>query len=143
MWLYMKKENLQIKDLVKITGLDRETLRFYEKKGLLPKPTRTSSGYRVFSSDIIDRLEFIKIAKEAGFSLKEIIDILNLGKRTVLTKRELNSVAQDKIETIDEKIESLKKMRQLLVNFTRCAGAKPTRPMTLILNEFKNLRDII
>ncbi len=136
----MKKDNLQIRDLVELTGLDRETLRFYEKKGLLPKAIRTTSGYRQFPRETIGRLEFIKIAKEVGFSLREIVDILNLGKRTVLTKRELNSIAEEKIKTINKKIESLKKMRQTLNEFTLCIGAKPTKPMTLILNEFKNLR---
>lgn len=136
----MKKLNLQIKDLVRLTGLDRETLRFYEKKGLLPKANRTSAGYRQFTTETVDRLEFIKIAKDAGFSLKEIVDILNLGKRTVLTKKELNSVAEQKIKTINKKIESLKKMRQTLEDFTGCIGDKQTRPMTLLMNEFKNLR---
>ncbi len=137
----MKNQYLQIKDLVAQTGFDREKLRFYEKKGLLPKAIRTSAGYRQFPAETVARIEFIKLAKEVGFSLKEILEILNLGKMKTLSKRELNSIARKKINTIDEKIESLKKMRQLLEDFTLCASAKPTHSMNLVLNEFKSLRN--
>jgi len=63
---------LKVKDIYEQTGVEREALRFYEKKGLLPKPMRTKSGYREFPKEVVERINFIKAAKQVGFTLKEI-----------------------------------------------------------------------
>lgn len=112
------KSKLQVKDITQLTGIDRETLRFYEKKGLLPKPLRTDSGYRQFSSEAVVRLRFIKLAQDVGFSLREITELLKLGRQKPVTRKDLKEIADSKISSIDERIASLKEMRKILVDFS-------------------------
>ena len=69
---------MQTKDVIELTGLDRETIRFYEKKGIISKPARTDSGYRKYNEETISQINFTKMAKEAGFTLSEIKKLLNL-----------------------------------------------------------------
>ena len=91
------KSKLQVKDITKLTGVDRETLRFYEKKGLLPKPVRTDSGYRQFSPETVVRLKFVKLAQDVGFSLREITELLKLGREKPVTGKDLKQIADSKI----------------------------------------------
>lgn len=130
------KDKLQIRDIVKATGLDRETLRFYESKRLLPKPSRTSAGYREFDSDVIPRIKFIKMAQEVGFSLREISDFLNLGR---VSTKDLKKVAEDKISSIDAQIKSLHIMKKLLTQFSTSAMKVSKKSNCPILSHFKNL----
>lgn len=68
--------NYKIGEVAKRTGVGIETLRFYEKSGLLDRPSRTASGYRVYDASIIDRLAFIKKAQVLGFTLDEIRELI-------------------------------------------------------------------
>ena len=72
---------LKTKEVLNRAEIDRETLRFYEHKGLLPPTKRTSSGYRIFSEEVISRLQFIKTAKGAGFTLSEIKELVELKEK--------------------------------------------------------------
>ena len=69
---------LTIGKVAERAGVGVETVRFYEREGLLDEPTRTASGYRQFDEDVIRRLEFISRAKELGFTLNEIKELLSL-----------------------------------------------------------------
>src|SRR5437867_12888069 len=71
-------ERLTIGRLAQVGGVNLETIRYYEREGLLPRPPRTRSGYRIFPNDAARRLRFIRRAKELGFSLKEIRELLAL-----------------------------------------------------------------
>ena len=133
------KTKLQVRDIIKETGLNRETLRFYEQKGLLPKPQRTQSGYRLFDSDVIHRFKFIKLAQEVGFSLSEIVGLLNLGQKKSVSKDELKSIADEKISNIDARIKSLKAMRKLLSDFSKMTLRVSKESSCPILSQFKNL----
>lgn len=132
-------DKLQIRDIVKHTGIDRETLRFYEQKGLLPKPTRTEAGYRQFDQDILIRLKFIKLAQEVGFSLKEISDLLSLGQTKSISKSDLKKIADEKISALDERIKSLKAMRKVLLGFSQATTRLSKNSECPILSQFKNL----
>src|SRR5258708_6342742 len=74
----MKMNSLTIGHLAREAGVNLETVRYYERRGLLPKPPRSASGYRLFPSDAARRLRFISRAQELGFSLKEIRELLSL-----------------------------------------------------------------
>lgn len=89
--------------LTKATGLNRETLRFYEKNGLIPPPQRNESGYRVYPEDILKRVEFIARSKEAGFTLAEIAATL------ALADENLKLDPRDFTECIDKKIAQVKR----------------------------------
>ena len=69
---------MTVKDISRQTGLSRETLRYYEKQGLLGTPARTASGYRVFTGEDLDTVRFILKTKEAGFRIREIRELISL-----------------------------------------------------------------
>jgi len=71
-------ETFTVGKLAKEASVNIETLRFYERRGLMPEPVRRESGYRQYSQKDVARLQFIKRAKELGFSLKEIAELLSL-----------------------------------------------------------------
>ena len=133
------KDKLQIRDVVKSKGLNRETLRFYEQKGLLPKPNRTDAGYREYDKDIISRLKFIKLAQEVGLSLKEISELLSIGKNKSLSRSDLKKIADEKISALDERIRSLKAMKKLLRGFSDSTATLSKKSDGLILSQFRNL----
>lgn len=133
------KNKLQIRDVVNQTGIDRETLRFYEQKGLLPTPARTESGYREFDQSVLTRLKFIKLAQEVGFSLKEILELLNVGQTKSISKSDLKRISDEKILALDERIRSFKSMRKLLVGFSQTATRLTKKSDCPILSQFHKL----
>lgn len=133
------KAKLQIRDVVKLTGLDRETLRFYEQKGLLQPAARTDSNYRQFEPDVVTRLKFIKAAQNVGFTLKEISELLSIGHQKSVTRSDLQKIARSKIKDIDHKIQSLKAMRTVLRNLEKRASTITKNSDCTILSQFKKL----
>lgn len=107
---------MKTNDIIKESGIDRETLRFYELKGLLPKTIRNSSGYRIYPAETIARLDFVSKAKRAGFTLNEILELIQLQKIKGPC-RNGRDVAIKKQTEIKEKIKALKFMKKLLTNF--------------------------
>ncbi len=117
---------ITIGQLAKICGINRETIRYYERRGLLSKPPRSPSGYRIFSADALRRVRFIKRSQELGFSLKEIKGLLALriGPRT--TCEDVRKRTEAKITDIDDKIRTLQAMKQALERLTAaCFGRGP------------------
>jgi MerR family transcriptional regulator, copper efflux regulator len=107
-------------------GVNLQTIRYYEREGLLPAPPRLSSGYRLFTEDTVRRVRFIKRAQELGFTLAEIRDLLTLRVDESRSSSEVRSVAEAKIADIDRKIRSLGAMKQALTHLTdRCSGHGP------------------
>lgn len=104
-----------------------ETIRYYEREGLLEAPERLPSGYRVFPEESVQRIRFIKRAQKLGFSLHEIKELLSM--RLELTGRECAAVkrlAAAKIVEIDQKIEALASMRSILKQLEeQCPGSGP------------------
>jgi MerR family mercuric resistance operon transcriptional regulator len=122
----MEMKSLTIGRLAKQAGVNLETVRFYERRGLLPKPPRSASGYRLFPSDAAQRLRFIRRAKELGFSLKEIRELLSLRVSRTTTSRDIRTRAEVKIANIDAKIKSLESIKKTLRKLTNvCEGCVP------------------
>jgi len=118
---------LTIGQVAKAAEVGIETIRFYERRGLIQEPPRKDSGYRQYPADVVARLRFIQRAKELGFSLKEIKELLTLRVDPETTCAEVRSRAQVKIADIEQKIEALHKMKQALVKLTQtCKGRGPT-----------------
>src|SRR5437763_339333 len=111
-------KSLTIGRLAKQVGVNLETVRFYERRGLLPKPPRTASGYRLFPADAARRLRFIRRAQELGFSLTEIGELLSL-RVSRRTSASIRTRAEAKIADIEAKIRSLGSMRKALQKLTR------------------------
>src|SRR5262245_52061246 len=96
-------KTMTIGQVARLAGVGVETIRFYEREGLLTKPKRRPSGYRVFAPDAVGRIQFIKKAKQLGFSLKEIRDLLSLRVDSRATKADVKKHVDAKIDEIDER----------------------------------------
>lgn len=118
--------SLTIGRLAREAGINLETVRYYERQGLLPKAPRSASGYRLFPIDATRRLRFIRRAQELGFSLKEIRELLALRLSPRTTSAEIKKRAEGKIADIEGKIKSLESMSKSLRKLTKsCAGCAP------------------
>ena len=107
-------DGLTIGKVAKNAGLGIETVRFYEREGLIQPIARTKSNYRLYSEDGIIRLRFIKRAKTLGFSLREIKELLLLRQDTDASKRDVKKQIEAKLEDIKKRIRDLKKIQKTL-----------------------------
>ena len=120
-------ESLTIGKVATQGGVKVQTIRYYERRGLLPKPARTQSGYRKYSDDAIRRLRFIRQAQALGFSLSEIEELLSLRMRPGTTCGDIKQRARQKIATVNGKIEELQRIKDALGRLARaCHGEGPT-----------------
>ncbi len=118
---------LKIGEVAERGGVNLQTIRYYEREGLLPEPPRLQSGYRMFPADTVRRVRFIKRAQDLGFTLSEIKELLSLRINHERDSGEVRILAQAKIADIEEKIRTLKKMKRALGDLTdRCPGCGPS-----------------
>src|SRR5215467_5078830 len=96
-----------IGELAKSAGVNVETVRYYERRGLLPKPPRGASGYRLFPPEALRRLQFIRRAQELGFSLDEICELLALRMSPKARCAAVKARAEAKIADIESRISTL------------------------------------
>ncbi len=119
-------QRFTIGQLARRAGVGVETVRFYERQGLLAPPPRGTSGYRQYPEDAVARLHFIRRAKALGFSLREIRELLSLQVDPTGSSGEVQARAHAKLAAIDGKIRTLRQMRQRLVRLsTACDGRAP------------------
>ena len=95
-------------------GVNVQTLRYYERRGLLPKTPRRTSGYREYPPDAVRIVRFIKRAQELGFSLDEVEQLLKLRRSAPRDRGRIRKVAEQRIAQIDRKIAELDRMRRAL-----------------------------
>ena len=118
---------LTIGRLAKQARVNRETVRYYERRRLLQRPSRSAAGYRVFSDDAVKRLRFIRHAKMLGFSLEEIKELLALRIHSIDTCERVRERTQTKIADIEGKIETLQRMKDSLSELiTACSRRRKT-----------------
>jgi Hg(II)-responsive transcriptional regulator len=123
----MESQGLTIGRVAKCAGVSIETVRFYERQGLIPEPPRTASGYRQFPAKTVARIRFIQRAQELGFSLREIDELIALRLDGSSTKGDVKARAEAKMLDIDTKIRDLRRMREKLSELTRaCSGEGET-----------------
>lgn len=115
--------SLRIGEVAKQAGVGVETVRFYEREGLLDEPERRASGYRQYDEEAVAVLRFIRRAKELGFTLKEIKSLLNLRLDTSATRADVREQAREKVADIEAKIADLQRMKDSLLKLIRkCSG---------------------
>jgi Hg(II)-responsive transcriptional regulator len=120
-------EILSIGQVAQRAGVGVETVRFYEREGLLEEPPRRASGYRQYSEQVVTRLRFIKRAKLLGFSLKEISELLLLRVDAQTSCEEVKQRTEAKIAEVERKLVELQRMRQALLQVASlCTGQGPT-----------------
>jgi MerR family copper efflux transcriptional regulator len=126
-------EGLTTSQLASEGGVNVETIRYYERHGLLPKPPRTPSGYRKFSEEAVTRLRFIRRSQELGFSLNEIKELLALRVKPGGSCVDVRRKAEAKVVAVDEKIRHLQEIRTALVELTNtCSGRGPVSTCTIL-----------
>lgn len=125
--------SITIGTLSKVAGVGVETVRFYERKGLLRTPNRRTSGYRLYDQDAVERLQFIRRAKSLDFTLKEIQELLTLWDDPSARRMDVRAQATRKIAEIDAKVRDLMAMRQSLVHLLNsCEGDGPASGCPII-----------
>lgn len=126
---------MRIGELSKQTGFQVETLRYYEKQGLLEPVARSASGYRQYDAESLKQLQFIHQAKSVGFSLNEISELLTLRvERDQHSCAEVKTIAEQKLANIENKITELVRMRDALHVITDacCGGTVPASHCTIL-----------
>ena len=117
---------LTIGQLAKKSQVNIDTVRYYERRGIIPEPPRRDSGYRQYSQDDVARIQFIKRAKELGFTLQEVQELLNLRVDPDTPCAVVKRRADLKIIDIKEKLQSLKRIKKALNKLSAsCSGRGP------------------
>ena len=132
----MNNQSLRIGAVAKDAGVNIQTLRYYERRGLLPRPARTTSGYRQYPGDTVQLVRFIKRAQELGFTLKEAQELLKLRAAPVRDRARVRRVAQQKVADIDAKLAHLAAVKSVLEELALCceSGDAPTCSIIDALN---------
>ncbi len=132
-----RAEGLPIGRLSELTGVNIETIRYYEKIGMLPAPPRTASGRRVYGPAEARTLAFIRRARELGFSLDEIRALIGLAAPDKASCADVRAIAAHHLEDIRAKMADLSKLERLLAKtIARCSGKRvPDCPVLDILDK--------
>ena len=119
-------EGLKIGVVAKQSGVNLQTVHYYERRGLVPRPPRSASNYRLYPPRTVRRIRFIKHAQDLGFTLKEVQELLRLRATAGSRCGDVLERAKAKIQDIDEKVRSLRSMRKALARLTdECRGQAP------------------
>jgi len=137
---HIARNGLKTGELAKQAGVNVETLRFYEREGLIPEPPRLSSGYREYPQETVRRIRFIQRAKELGFTLREIKGLLKLRVDPDTTCSVVREQAAEKIADVKKKISDLKKIQQALNKLMNsCRGNGPVDDCPILKHLEKDL----
>jgi DNA-binding transcriptional MerR regulator len=107
---------LKVGEVAAAAGVRVQTLHFYERCGLLPKPTRSAANYRLYSSDFVRRVQFIKKAQAVGFTLDEIRDILDLRDHGRAPCRRVAEIAEERLREIEAELSKWRGFRRALAS---------------------------
>src|SRR5690606_5344216 len=127
-------ETMRIGEFARKAGVNVQTVRYYERRGLLPEPERRESGYREYSPDCLDRLQFIRRSQELGFTLSEIEELLALRTDPHTTAADVTARTEAKAADIEAKIQDLRQFQHALEHLSgQCRGGRgPTGDCPLL-----------
>lgn len=113
--------NLTIGKLARDAGVNVETIRYYERRGLIERPAKPAAGYRRYDRETLDRVRFIKQAQGLGFTLDEIRGLMSLsGARCI----EVQALAEQKLDSVRQKIDDLRRLESVLADLVRQCRAR-------------------
>lgn len=125
---------MNIGDVAKLSGISSKMIRKYEEQGIIPKARRSTGGYRTYSENDVHILRFLKRARQLGFSMKDIKQLLNLWRNKSRTSKQVKSIAQKHIIELENKLAEIQAMLSTLRHLTNnCSG--DDRPDCPILEE--------
>jgi MerR family mercuric resistance operon transcriptional regulator len=131
-------DKFTIGQLAKKVNVNLETIRYYERRGLLPEPPRNKSGHRVYSVEEVKRTEFIKRCQVLGFSLKEISELLTLRVESGTTCGDVKTRVETKIVDVEKRIEDLERIREALLRMSsKCIGRGPVGQCPILEELYK------
>lgn len=137
----MEKVILRASELADKAGINKETIRFYEKKGLLAVPIRSDGGYRQYAQKDVERLIFIKNAKELGFALSEIKELLAIADGDIYKCSDVRLIAESKLNHINNQLKHLKKLKTTLTKLvTECQQVKTIKHCPIIESLCKGVK---
>lgn len=131
-------KGLTIGQVAKKAQVNIETIRYYERQGLIPSPPRRESGYRQYPDGTVARVQFIKRAQDLGFSLKEISELLSLQVGPDATCGDVKKMADGKLVEIEGKIHSLERMKAALTRLVQTCEESRQAEECPILWAFSN-----
>lgn len=108
------ESGLLIGDIARLSGVQVETIRYYERIGVVPKPARTKGGHRLYSSDQLNRLVFIRRSRELGFSLAEVRTLLDLIDGDEMTCEEVHGITMEHLSKVRQKVADLRRLEKAL-----------------------------
>ncbi len=125
-----------IGELSRLTQVKIETIRYYEKIGIMPNPPRSSGGYRMYSTPHLERLSFVRRSRELGFSQPEVRKLLTLVDEHKYTCAEVREMTATHLSTVRNKIKDLRKLEKALANMvSECDGGDiPDCPIVDVLS---------
>jgi len=130
--------SLTIGQVARACGVGVETIRFYEREELVPQPPRPEVGFRRYPPETVKRVLFIQRSKALGFSLREIRDLLSLRVDSARSCNQVRKHAEAKVADIEEKIETLRGMRQALEKLVAACGSRSARGECPILEALED-----
>ncbi|MBA2542363.1 MAG: MerR family transcriptional regulator [Deltaproteobacteria bacterium] len=133
-----RRARLRIGDVASRAGVNPQTLRYYERRGILGSPKRSPAGYREYPIDTVRLIRFIKRAQELGFTLTEIEELITLRQATSRQRSKVRELAAAKMRDIDEKLARLQAMRSALstlVEGCACGAQAVTCPILEALDD--------
>lgn len=126
-------DGLTIGEVAKRADVCIETLRYYERQGLVARPPRSRANYRLYPEETVRRVQFIKRAQHLGFSLKEIMELLSLRADPITPCADVRARAVAKIHAIDDKMRALEAMKTALSKLVMaCAGRGPITDCSIL-----------
>lgn len=129
----MARSNLTVGKVAKLAAVNIQTVRYYERIGLVKPDARRDSGYRLYTEEAAQKIRFIKHAQQLGFSLAEIAQLLRLRVSKTVQCEEVRSKTEARLRRVGEKIESLRKMAKVLEGLTRsCRSRALTDPCPIL-----------
>jgi MerR family mercuric resistance operon transcriptional regulator/MerR family gold-responsive transcriptional activator of gol and ges genes len=132
---------LKIGELAKMMRVNIQTIRYYERRGLLTPIERMESGYRIYDEDARRRLEFIRYSKKLGFSLKETEELLRLKVSSTARCGDIKKKAEEKLLEIDKKIEVLQSIHHVLKDLIKACRSRQTTEECPILHAIDRKED--
>lgn len=119
----MASDTLTTGEVAEQANVNVQTVRYYERRGLIPEPPRTSGGFRQYNPDHVARIRFIKRAQELGFTLEEANELLDLRATPDADRADVRTVAVEKQEEVRRKIQDLQRIQATLDDLiTACEG---------------------
>ncbi len=124
---------MKVSELANAVGINPQTVRYYERENLLAEPSRSASGYREYDHDALERLRFICHAKEVGFTLREIRELIGLDSAEPKSCGCVQKVVEAKLFDLEAKLRAMRQMKKLLQRLhDRCIESPPSAPCPVL-----------